>query len=214
MTIIKSKLESTRAKILRQIKTKGRGKFVFPADFIAIASADQVKLALSRLVKDEEILRLGNGIYYYPVIDIIFGAVYPSLEEIARAVAKRDHVTITPTEATAMNALGLSTQVPVNVVFLTNGPSKVIKVGKNKITFRNISNKRSTAPAGKLGLVIRALEGWDEETLKPKQKQALLKQLNEYSDKQISSAAQKTVRRVADILIKYLNSRNDQLAKS
>ena len=88
-------------------------------------------------------MRLAQGIYYYPKNDTALGlgVIYPSIDDIATAIAKRDHARIVPTGSYALNRLGLSTQVPTNVVYVTTGTSRKVKVGNgNGILFKHSSS--------------------------------------------------------------------------
>lgn len=110
------------------------------------------------MVEKEEIIRVARGIYTRPKISKLLGVMQPTTEEIARAIAKRDKARIIPTGSYALNALGLSTQVPINVVLLTDGASRRIKVGKRSILFKKTST-RNLATIGEIsGLVIQALK--------------------------------------------------------
>ncbi|MCD8500524.1 MAG: type IV toxin-antitoxin system AbiEi family antitoxin domain-containing protein, partial [Bacillaceae bacterium] len=100
----------------------------------AFGTSIAVRHALSRLCKSGLILRLAEGIYLYPKIDkeLGLGVLYPSIDTIAKAIAKKDKARIVPTGVYALNRLGLSTQVPANAVYLTDGSPRRIKVGKGK----------------------------------------------------------------------------------
>ena len=95
------------------IEDSGRGHIFFPDDFSASESSDTIRSALVRLCDDNIIIRLAQGIYYYPVIDDKWGMgiMYPSIDDIAQAIATKDRCRIAPTGSTALNALGLSTQM-------------------------------------------------------------------------------------------------------
>jgi len=132
--------ETIGRKIISNIKKCGRGTIFFPGNFATYGDIKSVSKTLERLNNDEIIIRLSNGIYLYPKIDkaLGLGVLYPSVEDVARQVARRDRARIAPTGAYALNLLGLSTQVPMNVVFLTDGSQRKIKLGNNRtITFRH-----------------------------------------------------------------------------
>ena len=120
------------------------------------------------------IVRLANGIYLYPKIDkeLGLGVLYPSVEEIALQVAKRDRAHIAPTGAYAMNLLGLSTQVPMNVVFMTDGSPRKIRLGNNRtITFKytvpkNLAFTNKTAQLATFALKEIGQNSVNEEHLK------------------------------------------------
>lgn len=132
--------ENIGKRIVNNIKKCGRESIFFPNSFVSYGDIKSVSKSLERLTNDAVIIRLANGIYLYPKIDkeLGLGVLYPSVEEVALQVAKRDKAHIAPTGAYAMNLLGLSTQVPMNVVFLTDGSPKKIKLGNNSvITFKH-----------------------------------------------------------------------------
>jgi hypothetical protein len=151
-------MESTKTKIKRQIERSGQGKFYSAEDFIDLANNEQVRLGLSRLVKEDFLFRVAQKIYYFPIVDPILGKVNPSLEEIAQTIANKERIIIKPTGAHALNKLGLSTQVPMKVAFLTNGHSRKIKVGKRTIEFINRSPRKMSYEGPVSGLVLTALE--------------------------------------------------------
>lgn len=132
--------ENIGKRIVSNIKKCGRGSIFFPNSFVSYGDIKSVSKSLERLTNDAVIIRLANGIYLYPKIDkeLGLGVLYPSVDEVALQVAKRDKAHIAPTGAYAMNLLGLSTQVPMNVVFLTDGSPRKIRLGNNKtITFKH-----------------------------------------------------------------------------
>ena len=111
-----------------------------------------------RLKEKEILVRLAHGIYLYPKIDKEFGVLFPSTEDIAKAIARRDKARIILTGVQALNKLGLSSQVPMKVVYLTDGAARIIKVGKRTITFKKTSPKNLLAKGEISGLVIQALK--------------------------------------------------------
>ena len=156
---------STKTKIQQSIEQGKPGEFYFAEDFIDITNNEQVRLALSRLSREKILLRVAQGIYYYPKIDPAIGKVSPGLEEIAYAIARRDRIKILPTGAYALNKLGLSTQLPMKVAFLTDGQSRKIKVGKRTLEFINKS-PRKMAYEGKIsGPVLIAIEELGSKSL-------------------------------------------------
>jgi hypothetical protein len=121
-------------------------------------SAESVKKALLRLNEKETIVRLAHGIYLYPKVDKELGILFPSTEDIALAIARRDKVRIIPTGVQALNKLGLSTQVPMKLVYLTDGGTRNIKVGKRTISFKNTSPKNLFMKGEISSMVIQALK--------------------------------------------------------
>ena len=120
-----------------------------------------IQKVLERETNAGRIMRLGQGIYYMPKVDDVYGLgiIYPSLEEIARRLAERDKVRIEPTGANAANLLGLSTQVPMNLCFLTDGSSKEIKMSNGRtLKFIHAPLKNFTFTNRTLMLITFALK--------------------------------------------------------
>ncbi|MCX6272846.1 MAG: DUF6088 family protein [Bacteroidetes bacterium] len=156
---------STEKQILNRIKKAGRGVLFFIENFINYGSTEAVKKAVQRLTNSGELDRVAPGIYVRPQIDDIIGKTTPSIDEIARAIAKRDKARIVPTGIYALNRLGLSTQVPMNVVYLTDGAARKIKIGKLTITFKKVTPK-NVATVGEIsGLAIQALRTIGKENV-------------------------------------------------
>ena len=169
---------SIENQILNKIKKAKRGALFFVDNFITIGNAKAVGKALERLAKSGELQRVATGIYFRPEKDPVIGYVTPGIETIAKAIAKRDKARIVPTGVYALNQLGLSTQVPLNVIYLTDGAARKIKIGNRTITFKKTTPKNLTALGEIDRLVIQALRtiGKDKVTSEEIEKiQQLLK---------------------------------------
>ena len=151
-------MESIHNQIENKIKMLQKGKILFISDFIEYGSAENVKKVLLRLEKQQLLIRLAHGIYLYPKIDKTLGVLYPSIEEIAKAIAKRDKARIVSTGIYALQQLGLSTQIPLNVVYLTDGAPRKIKVGKRTINLKKTSPKNLIIKDQVMNNVIQAFK--------------------------------------------------------
>ena len=151
-------MQSIEKQIERSIKSKPIGSFVLPDDYLSYGSSDAVRKALDRLQDKKVLVRVAQGIYVRPKISKLIGPLVPSAEEVAEAIAKRDKIRTVPTGSYALNALGLSTQVPMNIVLLTDGSPREIKVGKRKIKFKKTTPKNLMAKGKISRLVIQALK--------------------------------------------------------
>lgn len=149
---------SVQNKIENKIKSMKRGSILFPSNFDDIGNVEVVKKSLLRLENKKFLVRLAHGIYLYPKQDKLLGVLYPTIEEIAVAIANRDKARIIPTGITALNKLGLSTQIPMNVVFLTDGAPRGIVVGKRTIKFKRTSPKNLAVKGEITSLIIQALK--------------------------------------------------------
>lgn len=159
---MKTQVESIANQIEKHIESKKRGVFIFSSDFVDIATPENVTKVLQRMMKTGKIIRVCQGVYYYPRIDTKYGlgVIKPTTTEIALAIAKRDGVDIFPTGSYALHALGLSTQVPANAVFITNGSPRKINIGRKKdILFKHSDNAHNFEYKSKeMQLVVAALK--------------------------------------------------------
>ena len=165
--------QSTYNSIKERVELSERGTLFFPDSFSALGSSDAVRSALVRLCKNNILIRVAQGIYYYPRIDYKWGSgiIPPSIEEIARGIAMRDKVRITPTGSYAMYQLGLSTQIPANVVFMTDGSQRRISIGKGRgIFFKHSSNMRVFAFQSQLmELIVAAMREIGQDNITDEQ---------------------------------------------
>lgn len=168
---------SVESKIVEQIKALPAGELLLPADFRELGSSEAVRLSLFRLEKEGVIVRVAQGIYVRPQISKLIGPLTPSAEEVAEAIAKRDRIRIVPTGSYALNALGLSAQVPMNIVLLTDGSPREIKVGKRTIKFKKTTPKNLLAKGKISRLVIQALKEIGNGNVKEAEEQKILEAL-------------------------------------
>ena len=145
-------------KIYDSVRSLPPGTLLFPEDYYQLGANKAVNMAFSRLAKDGYLSRLARGIYYIPKTYPGVGLIRPALEEIAQAVAEKNRIRIRPTGAYAMNKLGLSTQVPMRVVFLTNGQHRILKVGKATIVFKPTTPKVMAVENDLVFLAIQAIQ--------------------------------------------------------
>jgi hypothetical protein len=172
--------KSTQAidsRIVATIRGCGRGSVFVPADFLDIGSREAVDVALHRLARLGTIRRLARGIYDFPKEHPVLGTLSPSAEIVAQALAGRDRTRLQPAGAYAANALGLSEQVPAKAVFLTDGPTRTVKIGPMTIQLRR-TTPRNMAAAGRLsGLLIQALRELGREHVTPERREHLKRTL-------------------------------------
>ncbi len=135
-------------------------KDVFIAnDFYDIAGYETIRSTLNRLVEDEEISRIMNGVYYKPrYIELIGEYEAPSAHEVAQAIARKYNWTIAPSGNTALNALGLSTQVPAKWTYVSDGRYVDYTFGKTTIEFKHRSNGSISGMSSLTAMVIQALK--------------------------------------------------------
>jgi len=150
-------------KIYDSVRGLQPGTLIFPEDYLNLGTSLAVNTAFSRLAKEGYMSRLSRGLYYTPKTDPLLGAVLPSLDQIAGAVAERNRIRIRPTGAYALNKLGLSTQVPTRIVFLTNGQPRLLKIGKATIVFKPTTQKMMMVESDLMFLAIQAMQELGKE---------------------------------------------------
>jgi len=143
-------------RIARQSRTEA-GRVFTPFDFLDLGSPYSVGMTLLRLARAGTLRHLGRGLYDVPRTHPLLGELLPTAEAIAKALARRDGATIQPAEAMAANLLRLSEQVPVKAVFLTDGPSRVIKVGPLTVQLKQRPKRKVGSAAATSSLVFAAL---------------------------------------------------------
>ena len=130
-------MKTILTKEIRSIIDKnGPNKLYVVSDFAHLNNDGLVTRALSRLEKEGMLIRLSQGLYLYPLRNK-FGVLRPSIEEIAYAIAEKDKARIIPCGLTALNKLGLSTQVTMNAVYLTDATARELTIGNRKIIKRS-----------------------------------------------------------------------------
>ena len=154
-------------KLISRIYGHGRGSAFTPNEFLDLGSRAAVDKALSRLAMKGTIRRLARGLYEYPREHSEMGVLSPDIEKVAKALAGKDRIRLQPAGAYATNLLGLSEQVPARVVFLTDGPSRTVKIGRQEIQLRH-TTPRNMAATGRLsGLLMQAWRHLGKEHITP-----------------------------------------------
>ncbi len=144
-------------RVMKRVRASGRGSVFTPSDFLTVAARPSVDQALSRLVKGGQLRRLARGLYDFPKLHPKFGALSPAPDDVAHALARETGSQVQIAGARAANALGLSTQVPAQSTYLTDGPSRRVVLGKRVVDLRHASPKHLVAPGSPAGTVVQAL---------------------------------------------------------
>jgi Family of unknown function (DUF6088) len=144
--------------IEQRIISSKKGTILFPSDFVLSGNNDAIRQKLSRLVREKKLERLAHGIYLKPEMDAEIGIIYPSVEQIAKEIARRDNIRIAPTGVHALHLLGLSNQIPLKAIYMTNGTPRTLKIGKRTIEFQRKSTKIMDIKSDLLMLIVVALQ--------------------------------------------------------
>jgi len=163
--------------LFAKMKRGGLGTLFFNEQFDGIAEKAAIRKALQRLTQNKIIVRVAQGIYVIPKQSKLVGIVLPGANDIAKAIAKRDRARIIPTGVQVINLLGLSTQVSINLVYLTDGAPRVVKVGKQTIKLKKTVPKNLSAKGQISGLVIQALKTIGKEKVNESELKKIRQQL-------------------------------------
>lgn len=134
--------DAVQTKLLLRMRRLGSGKVHTSKDFLDLGSRDAVDQALSRLAERGVVKRIGRGLYYLPRVNQTLGIeLAPDMDEVAQTLARRTGSRVVPSGAVAANRLGLSTQVPAKPVYLTDGRTRTVRVGKNVLLLKHVPPK-------------------------------------------------------------------------
>ncbi len=190
------------AGIRSSILASGRGSAFVSSDFRAIAPPAVIKTALPRLEEEGLLRRVMRGVYEYPEYSTFLGErVAPDPHKIAQAIARNFGWTVVPCGITALNLLGLSTQVPASWSYVSSGPYRTYAVNSVKLVFKHTADKEIAQISPKSALVIQAVKslGRDgaedaipklQKILTKAEKAALIKE-TQYATAWVFEAAQK-----------------------
>ena len=159
-------METMRGHIVGRIERLGDGKAFSAKDFLDIASRTTIDVTLAELSRKGTIRRVRRGLYDRPRVNpTLGGELSPDIDETARASARRQRWKIVPDGTWAANLLGLSTQVPSKVIYLTDGPNNEVPIGRRSIVFKHARPKVLAGLEGKIALVVQALRHLGKENI-------------------------------------------------
>ena len=151
-------MQSIEDKILSRIYGHGRGWCFSQIDFSDLGSRASIDIALHRLEKKGTIRRISRGLYEYPrfssFLDTMIG---PDMDEAARAVARKFKWEVIPNGPTALNILGVSTQVPSKYVYISNGPNRTFQILGTELVFRHQEARQTVFEHAESALIVQAL---------------------------------------------------------
>ena len=152
--------------IKNRISRSETGSVFVLSDFSDIADTDAVRKAITRIENDKVLIRIMRGVYYKPEYSDLLGeAVAPAPDEVAHALARNYGWTIIPCGDTALNLLGLSTQVPSQWVYVSDGTYKEYSFANTNIKFKRTTNKEISKLSYKTALIVQALKALGKENV-------------------------------------------------
>jgi hypothetical protein len=157
--------QSVYNQLFNKIFLQKVGVLIFLEDFLELGSQKAVSKNLERMVDHGILTRVARGIYLLTKKDKELGSLMPTLDKIAKAIAARERAVIIPSGLVAMQELGLTTQVPMNAVYLTDATPRKIQVGKRYIVFKKTTPKKLALKGKISSLVIRAMQEIGKENI-------------------------------------------------
>ncbi|MBW6533938.1 MAG: type IV toxin-antitoxin system AbiEi family antitoxin domain-containing protein [Mariniphaga sp.] len=198
-------MKSIEQQITKEIQRTGEETIFFTEDFMQHGTPDAVRIALFRLVNKNIITRLARGVYAKPGYSRLLNKeTVPGVEAIVKAIAQRDRAKIIPTGVYALNALGLSTQVPMNFVFLTDGTPRKLKIGKATITFKRTVPKNLSYKNELCMLVVQALKEIGNGKVTEQEKEKVIKLLKQVDYKELKHDIALAPQWIAEIMAKAI----------
>lgn len=198
-------MKNTEKQIADKIANAGKDSIFFTEDFRVYGTAEAVKVALHRLVKRNILNRLARGIYVKPEYSKLLNLeVLPSIEEVAKAIARRDRAKIIPTGSFALHALGLSTQVPMKIVYLSDATARKIKIGNTEIVFKRTTAKNLSYKSELCMLVVQALKEIGKDLVTEEEGHKIVELLKQEGYKKLKNDIAIAPQWIAEIMAKAL----------
>ena len=160
-----SDMASLSLMILARMKSEAPGTVFGPRVFADLGNRAAVDQSLSRLAKAGKVRRISRGVYDIPKTHPALGALSPDPDAIAKSIAAQAGYRLQPTPARAANALGLSSQVPAQIVFLIDGSSRKIKVGDQVIHFKHAGPRALLGAGTSAGVALQAIRAFGPDHL-------------------------------------------------
>jgi hypothetical protein len=145
-------------KVKSSIQGHGVGWCFTPSDFLSIGHNTTIRQILLRLEKVGFIRRVSWGLYEYPRKHQKLGLLPPDIQQVVKAITRKDNINVLPSGAMAANLLGISNQVPAKIIYLTEGVSKRIQIGKQEIIFKKTTPKNMATANTFAGIAIQGLK--------------------------------------------------------
>lgn len=151
-------MQPIEKKILSRIYGRGRGWAFTKIDFVAEFGEANIHQALSGLARTGTVRRVCHGVYDYPRHSELLGQLSPDIDQVAQALARKFNWRIQPSGDTALNLLGLSTQVPGKWLYLSDGPSRQYAIGQQVLAFQQSALKDAGFKLRESGLLVQAIK--------------------------------------------------------
>ena len=167
--------------IRNTIERNGPGRLYMVQDFADLNNDGLVTRALSRLENEGMLIRLAQGLYLYPARNK-YGILFPTIEKIAYAIAEKDKARIIPSGLTALNRLGLSTQVATNAVYITDATERELAIGNRKIIFKRAAPRNFAYKSDLFPMVVAAMKELGKDGVTDEHLKIIKQVIGKYGD--------------------------------
>lgn len=167
--------------IRNTIEMNGPGRLYMVQDFADLNNDGLVTRALSRLENEGMLIRLAQGLYLYPARNK-YGILFPTIEKIAYAIAEKDKARIIPSGLTALNRLGLSTQVATNAVYITDATARELAIGNRKIIFKRAAPRNFAYKSDLFPMVVAAMKELGKDGVTDEHLKIIKQVIGKYGD--------------------------------
>lgn len=151
---------------IENIMSENQGKIFSINDFYNLGTKNTIKSALYRLNEKNHITRLLDGLYIKPKYSKVLKEYsYPDANEVAEKIADKFSWTIAPTGDTALNYTGLSTQVPNEYKYISDGAYREYLYRDKKLVFKHTTNRNISAYSKKLSIIIQAIKALGKDNI-------------------------------------------------
>jgi hypothetical protein len=185
-------MNSTAASILKRIRVHGRGWVFTPRNFLDLGTRRAIDRTVARLTHDKTIRRLTQGVYDYPRIHKKLGILAPNPDDVAAVLAAKTGSRVQVSGARAANLLGLTDQVPAQLVYLTDGPAHRVKIGAQTIRLKPARPSKFPGAGTQAGLAIQAIRAVGPNANKDFVVRQLSQVLNSNDKQQLAKLIQHT----------------------
>lgn len=146
--------------------SENQGKIFSINDFYNLGTKNTIKSVLYRLNEENQIIRLIDGLYIKPKYsEILKEYSYPGVSEVAEKLADKFSWTIAPTGDTALNYTGLSTQIPNEYIYISDGAYRDYLYRGKKIIFKHTTNRNITSYSKELSILIQAIKALGKDNI-------------------------------------------------
>jgi predicted transcriptional regulator of viral defense system len=202
--------EKVHSHIQTTVSRKKGGEILFPADFRGKGTQAAIKQAMSRLARAGHVKRLAHGIYYIPKIDPVLGELRPDVDEVVKMLAQKERIRVRPAGAYALHQLGLTTQVPMKRVYITDGNPRQFRLGKMLVRFKATSAKKLSTTGKISSLVIQAIEEIGVDQISSDLEKKILESLRKEDSRKLRHDLMLASTKVNDYIVRLMKKKEEQ----